>query len=143
MNIVVDTNIVFSALVGAGSVIPELIMSPFGSCRFYTSEVLLEELDRHKGKLQKVSRLTEREIDRAKTALFKYIAVIPPDTIPQAAWREAEYLTMDTDPDDIPFVALSIFLSAHLWTGDKALYNGLLRNGFSKVLLTPQLKAML
>jgi predicted nucleic acid-binding protein len=143
MNIVVDTNIVFSALMGAGSTIPELIIAPFGSSQFYTSEVLFEELDRHKDKLQKLSRLTEREIDRAKTELFKYITVISLDIIPQAAWREAEYLTMDIDPDDIPFVALSIFLNAHLWTGDKALYNGLLRNGFDKALLTSQLKVML
>ena len=60
MNIVVDTNIVFSALVGAGSAIPELIMSPFDTFRFYTSEVLLEELGQAQGQAAKGF-----EVDRA------------------------------------------------------------------------------
>ena len=72
-------------------------------------------------KLQKASKLTEKEIERAKTKLFKYISVISLDIIPQKIWQEAEALTFDIDPDDISFVALSIFLDASLWTCDKTL----------------------
>jgi predicted nucleic acid-binding protein len=72
--------------------------------------------------LQKASKLTEEEISRAKTELFKYIKTISLELIPQEMWLVAEDLTLDIDPDDIPFVALSIFLDAHLWTGDKILY---------------------
>jgi len=140
MNIVVDTNIIFSALINANSTIPEMIITPFRNFRFYTSEFLFEELNSHKSKLQKASRLTEKEIGRAKTELFKYITVISLDIIPQEIWREAERLTFNIDPDDIPFVALSIFLDAFLWTGDKILYNGLIKNDFDKVILTSQLR---
>ena len=48
--------------------------------------------------------------------------------------RIAEALTIDIDPDDISFVALSIFLDAYLWTGDKSLYNGLKNKGFERVI---------
>ena len=140
MKIVVDTNIVFSALISSSFTIPEIIIAPYSRFRFYTSEYLFEELDRHKHKLQKTSKLTEREIEKAKTALFKYINTISLEIIPQEIWHEAEYLTFDIDLDDTPFVALSIFLNAYLWTGDKVLYQGLINKGFDKVLLTSELK---
>ena len=142
MRIVVDTNIVFSALISSSSTIPEIIIAPFNHFRFYTSEYLFKELENHKYKLQRASKLTEREIDRAKTELFKYINVISLEIIPQKIWQEAEYLTFDIDPDDVSFVALSIFLDAYLWTGDKVLYHGLIRKGFDKVLVTSDFKNM-
>jgi len=64
------------------------------------------------------------------------------EIIPQEIWQESEYLTFDIDLDDTPFVALSIFLNAYLWTGDKALYYGLINKGFDKVLLTSELKSL-
>ena len=140
MRIVVDTNIVFSALISSSFTIPEIIIAPYNHLKFYTSEYLFEELERHKHKLQKTSKLTEREIEKAKTALFKYINTISLEIIPQKIWQEAEALTFDIDPDDISFVALSIFLDAYLWTGDKVLYHGLINKGFDKVLLTSELR---
>jgi len=139
MKIVIDTNIVFSALISSSSTIPEIIIAPYSHFNFYTSEYLFEELERHKQKLQKASRLTEKEIEKAKTTLFKYINTISLGIIPQKIWQEAEALTFDIDPDDISFVALSIFLNAYLWTGDKVLYNGLIDRGFEKVVLTSEL----
>ena len=138
MRIVVDTNIVFSALISSGNTIPEIIIAPLGHLRFYTSEYLFAELENNKGKLQKASKLTEQEINKAKTKLFKYINTISLEIIPQEVWEVAEVLTFDIDPDDIAFVALSIFLDAYIWTGDKALYNGLINKGFNKVLLTSE-----
>ena len=123
MIIVIDTNIVFSALINSRSIIPEIIMAPYSDFSFYTSEYLFDELEEHKIKLQKASKLTSKEIERAKTELFKYINTISLNIIPQNIWQEAEALTFDIDPDDISFVALSIFLNAYLWTGDKILYN--------------------
>jgi len=140
MNIVVDTNIIFSALISAHSTIPDIIIAPLSNFRFFTTEFLFEELDNHKGKLQKASKLTEKEIDRAKTELFKYIKVISLEIIPQKIWLEAEYLAFDIDPDDISFVALSIYLDAFLWTGDKILYTGLRSKGFENAVLTSQLR---
>jgi len=142
MRVVIDTNIIFSALISSGSIIPEIIIAPYGNFRFYTSEYLFDELEEHKIKLQKASKLTENEIDRAKIKLFKYISIISLDIIQQEIWQVAEALTFDIDPDDISFVALSIFLDAYLWTGDKTLYNGLQNKGFDKVILTSTMRKM-
>jgi predicted nucleic acid-binding protein len=142
MRIVVDTNIVFSALINSRTTIPDIIMSPFSRFRFYTPEYLFEELENHKGKLQKASKLSVKEIDRAKTKLFKYINIISLGIIPKDVWLAAEALATDIDPDDISFVALTIFLDARLWTGDKVLYHGLLNKGFDRVLSTSELGKM-
>jgi len=142
MNIVVDTNIVFSALINSRSTISEMIITPYSHFRFYTSKYLFDELEKHKSKLQKASKLTEKEIDRTKLELFKYINIISLEIIPVEIWQRAKDLTFDIDPDDIPFVALSIYLDAYLWTGDKILYNGLQSKGFTKILLTSKMKNM-
>jgi len=143
MRIVVDTNIVFSALINARAAIPEIIVAPYSSCSFYTSDFLFEELENNKIKLLKASKLTESDLNKAKTKLFKYIATVSLEIIPQEIWQAAEILTFDIDPDDISFVALAIFLDAYLWTGDKILYNGLMNKGFDKALLTSQISQMI
>ena len=143
MNVVVDTNIIFSALLSAKSIIPEIIVAPYNNFRFYTSEYLFDELEEHKNKLQKTSKLTEIEINRTKSKLFKYISVISLEIIPVKIWQQAKDLTFDIDPDDVPFVALSIYLGASLWTGDKALYYGLQSKGFHNILLTSTMREML
>jgi len=142
MRIVVDTNIVFSALINSSATIPDIIISPFSHFRFYTSEYLFEELEKHKVKLQKASKLTEKEIEWTIANLFKYINIISLGIIPQKIWLAEEDLTIDIDPDDISFVALSIFLDAYLWTGDKVLHRGLINKGFDRVLLTSELERM-
>ena len=142
MNIVVDTNIVFSALINSRSTISEIIVTPYNNFRFYTSKYLFDELEEHKSKLQRASKLTEKEIDRAKSELFKYINTISLEIIPAEIWQQARNLTFNIDPDDIPFVALSIYLDAYLWTGDKILYNGLKIRKFDKILLTSEMKNM-
>ena len=142
MRIIVDTNILFSALISPHTTIHEIIIAPYNRFRFYAPEYVFDELGNHKGKLQKASKLTEKEIDIAATRLFKYINVISLGIIPQNIWLASESFTIDIDPDDISFVALSIFLDAYLWTGDKILYNGLKNKGFNRVLLTPELIKM-
>jgi predicted nucleic acid-binding protein len=142
MKIIIDTNIIFSALASSNGTIAELIIAPFPNFKFYTSEYLFEELENHKTKLQKASKLSAKEIDHAKTELFKYIRVVSLEIIPQEIWEEAEQLTFDTDPDDISFVALALYLDADLWTGDKVLYNGLRNKGFTRILLTSELKTL-
>jgi predicted nucleic acid-binding protein len=139
MRIVVDTNIVFSALISASATIPDIIIAPFSRYRFYTCDFLFDELENHKEKLHKASKLSEKEIEKAKINLFKYINVISLGIIPQNIWLAAEALTFDIDPDDIPFVALTMFLDARLWTRDKILYNGLKNKGFNNIISTYEL----
>jgi predicted nucleic acid-binding protein len=143
MKIVIDTNIIFSALVNSNSAIMDIIIGANGKCRFYASDYTNTELKNHYEKLKKASKLNDDEMDIAKYELFKYLNFIELDVITEDYWIEAEKLISDVDIDDIAFVALSIYLQAYLWTGDKILYNGLISKGFDKVLSTAELKQQL
>ena len=142
IRIVVDTNIVFSALVNSNSAIAEIIISSGTQYRFYASEYMLVELMNHHDKIKKASKLSNEEMEIAKYKLFKYLDFITLEIIPEQYWIKAEKLIADIDLDDIAFVALSLYLKAYLWTGDKNLYNGLKSKGFNKVLSTSDLNQL-
>ena len=57
-------------------------------------------------------------------------------------WLASEEIAKGIDIDDIDFVAMTKFLKATLWTGDKVLYNGLKKIGFRKLLNTTELLAL-
>jgi predicted nucleic acid-binding protein len=144
MKIVVDTNIIFSALINRNSAIMDIIIIGANEkCRFYVSDYTNTELKNHYEKLKKASKLNDGEIDILRYELFKYFNFITLDVISEDYWKKAEKLISDVDIDDIAFVALSIYLQAHLWTGDKVLYDGLKSKGFDKVLSTTELKQQL
>lgn len=140
MRIVVDTNIIFSALVNSNSAIMDIIVGSKDNFQFYASDYTHIELKNHHKKLKQASKLSDDEMDIAKYELFKYLHFVTLDMIPENCWKEAEILVSDIDMDDIAFVALSLYLQAALWTGDKVLYNGLKLKGFDKVLSTAEVR---
>ena len=103
---------------------------------------MLAELMNHYDKLKKASKLSDEAMEIAKYKLFKYFDFITLEIIPEQYWIKAEKLVADIDPDDITFVALSLYLKAYLWTGDKNLYNGLKLKGFTKLLSTSDLNQL-
>ncbi len=54
----------------------------------------------------------------------------------------SENITQNIDIDDIDFVALTKFLRATLWTGDKKLYDGLIKANFKKLINTSALLSL-
>jgi predicted nucleic acid-binding protein len=55
MRIVVDTNIVFSAIVNTNSRIARILLQPRTKLNFYSTDQLLNEILEHKGKLRKIA----------------------------------------------------------------------------------------
>jgi predicted nucleic acid-binding protein len=130
-------------LLNTNSAITDIIIGSKEKFQFYASDYTHIELKKHHEKLKKVSKLSDNEVDIAKYELFKYLHFVSLDMIPENCWKEAEKLVSDIDMDDIAFVALSLYLQAYLWTGDKILYNGLKLKEFEKVLSTTELKQQL
>ena len=100
------------------------------------------EIEKHRKKLQKISRLTDEELSTICAKVLSQIRFINEELIPEKKWKEAENLVSDIDIDDIDFVALSKHLKGFLWTGDKPLYNGLKKKKFKKVFTTKELLDM-
>lgn len=67
------------------------------------------------------------------------ITFIDERLIPSEIFFDSERLLRDIDVADTPFVALTTYLNASLWTGDLRLYNGLRAKGFKSVLITSEL----
>ena len=139
MRIVVDTNIIFSALVNTNSAMMDIIVGS-KEIQFYVSDYTPVELKNHHAKLKKAAKLSDEAMDIAQYELFKYLHFVTLDMISEDCWNEAAELVSGIDMDDIAFVALTLYLQAYLWTGDKVLYNGLKSKGFDKVLSTTELK---
>ena len=136
MKIIVDTNIVFSALLNSNNTIGSILFNSYDLFEFYSPSYLRFEIKKHWQKLLKISKLQEDNLEASYQLVLSKIKFIDEELIPQDTWLESETLLEGVDIDDIPFVALTVFLDGKLWTGDKILYSGLKSRGFSSILNT-------
>jgi len=97
------------------------------------------EIDKHWGKLRKMSKLSESQLEESRLRIFSRISFINEELIPGKIWLDAEKIATDIDIDDSDFIALTKHLKGYLWTGDKQLYIGLKNKKFKKVFNTSEL----
>lgn len=143
MNLVVDTNIVFSTLLNPNSAIGEILMNLQDEFTFYAPDLLKEELQRYSAKIATYSKLSETDLSNIQTLVLSSINFISEDLISHESWEKAFALTKNIDEDDTPFVALSIELNTKLWTGDKILLKGLTQKGSSIALTTADIRRLI
>ena len=77
MKIVVDTNIVFSALINISSRIGDMLFNSSSDIEFYTCDLLNEEIERHHARLQSLSRLTPEKLKTSQELLFSQQEFVP------------------------------------------------------------------
>ncbi len=139
MKVVVDSNIVFSAMLNKESNIGDIILNSQGVFNFYSCDYLRGEITEHKDKIIKIAGYTEREYNEVQYLVYKQIDFFSESAIPFDFWQKAANFVRDTDMDDISFVALSLFLDIKLWTGDKILTAGLVKKGFQNIITTQEI----
>ena len=139
MKVVVDTNVIFSALLNSNSTIGDVLFNSAQHFEFYSCNYMRYEILKHWEKLKRISRLSEVQLLISYTQTIAKLKFINEEIIPVKIWLDAEQLTKEIDVDDTDFVALAKFLDAKLWTGDRMLYEGLLKLNFNNVLNTSQL----
>ena len=132
--LIVDTNIVFSALLGKSRKIREILFSS-EDIKPYSCKYSIVELFKHKDKLISNSALDEEEILNIFYYLLKRIEFYNEDFISDNSLKKAYELCNDIDEKDLLFVALTIELDGLLWTGDKELLRGLIRKGFEQIFI--------
>jgi len=136
MRIVVDTNIVFSAILNTNSKIGEILLSKPDTIQFYTCNFLDVEIEKHKSKLIKLSKINDYSISEIIRLVYKHITFISEEQIPKKHFDYAHDLLNNIDIGDIPFLALNEYLNGFLWTGDKKLLSGLKGKGYDKIINT-------
>lgn len=118
MNIVLDTNILFSALL-KDSVTRKLILSYDG--HFLIPPYMFEELRKHKPMLLQVSGMGQRDLDALLELLLSRMIIVPGEII-EPYWEEALMIVREIDPDDVMFIACALaYPGCILWSDDKKL----------------------
>lgn len=143
MKIVVDTNIVFSAILNSNSRIAKILLNSKTHFHFFTCNYLRVEIQRHRNRLLKLTKLTESNLSELEELVTRNITFIDERLIPQDLLIKTELQLKAIDPDDTVFVALTKHLEAKLWTGDLQLYRGLRAKRFKDILLTSELSLLL
>jgi predicted nucleic acid-binding protein len=139
MRVVVDTNIVFSAILNTNSKISKIILQPKSKLNLYSTDQLESELAEHWSKLKQISKYSDIELHKTATLIISKIKFISIELIPRNLFLKAEILVSDIDIDDTEFVALTEHIRGRLWTGDKELIRGLKRKKWAKLIATEEL----
>ncbi len=129
--IVVDTNIIFSALVNKNSKIATFLLEP--NHPLIMPKFGFVELFKHKEKICAVSKHSQDEILEILYEFMRHIEFFDENSISTSALKAAWELVKDIDPKDMLFVALTIEVDGLLWTGDKKLRTGLMSKGFDSL----------
>ena len=136
MRIIVDTNVVFSAILTSSGKIGQILIYGHKQFEFYAPNLVKIEVKRHRDKLIQMGELTEEDFEDNRDDIYSCITFISEEQIPYDYWHNAIPLVRETDMDDIAFVVLAEYLDAQLWTGDKKLLKGLTSMGFTKGVTT-------
>jgi predicted nucleic acid-binding protein len=139
MIIVVDTNIAFSAILNTKSIIGDLILNSNKIFQFWSCHYLLKEINNHWDKLKKISKLNDDDLLESQRLVYNNIHFISEEQIPKTCRLRAFELVKEIDLNDIIFVALNEYEESTLWTGDKALINGLRSTGYDRVITTEEM----
>jgi predicted nucleic acid-binding protein len=131
MKIVVDTNIIFSALLSKETPLRKVFFSK--DYNFYSPNFVIVEIFRHKERIFKYAKSDESDVYEYLNRILKKINFVNEEIISIENRQEALRLCSDIDQNDIPFIALSLELKALLWTGDNKFKKGLIGKGFNNL----------
>ncbi len=143
MRTVVDTNIIIRMIIKADGVVAELFYSLKNKNEIYASSASLEEINKHKRRLIRASKLSRADFEELYTKVISHISIVPLSIIPTSFFFRAIRFTASVDYDDIPFVATTFFHNGFLWTSDRPLFTGLKKKGMLNVLNNNDIKELL
>ena len=143
IKVIVDTNIVFSAILNSSGRIGKVLLNSRGVFHFVSCNYMLTEIEKHKIKLQTLTGLEPADLNEIIRSITCRIHFVSEEFISKANILAAEPLVKDVDLNDLLFVALTLELKGRLWTGDKKLIQGIVAKGFENIITTSELSEIL
>ncbi|MCK5201144.1 MAG: PIN domain-containing protein [Spirochaetales bacterium] len=137
MDLVIDTNVLFSALLKSKSNEFKIVKS--GKHEIYACQYSVVELFKHKEKLVRLSGLQEEELIKIYYVLLQKIHPLEERGFSKKIRQKAFELCKQVDEYDMMFVATALFIDGFLWTGDKKLIKGLRKKGYNRTITTAEL----
>ena len=133
MNIVIDSNVLFSALI-KDSLTRGLILRYTGF--FLFPSFIFEEMKEHKDELVSKAKMPQKDFNELLNLILSKVLVIPNETL-KPYCKEALEIVKGIDSDDQIFIACALaYPNSILWSDDKKLQN----QSRVKVLKTEQIK---
>jgi len=122
MRLVVDANVVISALISSEGKTRDLIFLTGFS--LFAPEFLLKEVDKYKGIITEKSGLDEESFEKAKDIIFSRIKFVSKSEFGEFSEKASKICP---DPNDEEYFALALKLGCPLWSNDKKLKHSSLR----------------
>jgi predicted nucleic acid-binding protein len=117
LKLILDTGIIISALIKEFSANRNLLIMPVFD--FYLPEYALDEINKHKEKISRLSGLSQDVLSVMVSVLVERITIVP-ETLIKPRIKEASKLIGFRDKNDVPFVALALAIENDgIWSNDK------------------------
>ena len=113
MKLVVDTNILISAIIKKGET--RRILFDFGF-DFVTPAYSISEIRKHQDEICQKAGTEDMEFEHLLEILFRYVKIINPELY-SSYLEEASGLI--TDSKDVPFLACALAMQCGIWSNDK------------------------
>lgn len=115
MKIIIDVNVLFSALIRDSTTRTILVKSGFD---FYFPEPSLHKIRKYKEYILEKTGLAEEEYTTLLGMLFRYIKLIPTEQI-EKHWEQAKHIMEHIDEEDVTFIAAALGTSdSIIWSDD-------------------------
>ena len=115
MKLVVDANILFSALIKEGKTAEFLANNPRS---FYSPDFFFGEFLKHRSELLRKTKRNEEEFRSLFGTMKEIISIVPKNNYEDLLSRAKE---ISPDPDDVPYFALALKMQIPIWSNDKKL----------------------
>jgi len=136
MKIILDTNIIISALIRDSFTRKIILQSGF---EFYFPDITLAEIRKYETMILKKSGLTLSDYKIVFNKILEHIILIPTETL-RNKLEEAKKIMEGIDPQDSVFIAASLsYDDSVIWSDDK----DFLKQNKTKVITTEQIKHLL
>ncbi len=116
LKVVVDTNKIIAALLREGRV-RRVLLHP--GLELLLPKYVLEEIKEHREEI--VQKVPEEALDLLLEKLSTKIRVVSVEEVSERTLQQALKIAGGFDPDDYPFIAVSLGFDAPIWTNDKNL----------------------
>ena len=139
IKIVIDTNILFSAILNTNSKFAQILLTDKNDILILAPDYMNKEILAHKQNILTLKNISEDEFNSIYELLTTKITFINHKEIPIEMMNKAQEICEDVDIDDTYFVASALYYKCKLWTCDKKLINGLSVKGQNIFITTSEL----
>ena len=119
MLVVVDANVIISALISRGTAFKVFFYnSILKKFRLIAPEFLIEEIEKHKKEILELTKLSERDLQTIFRFLMSEITIIPAKDFIRFYSKAKE---ISPHQKDAPYIALAMAFNCKILSGDKGL----------------------